>query len=42
METKNLSSHIDVHTLTGSTLHNPETWTFDILTSGSMLVEILP
>jgi len=42
METRNLSSHTDMHTHAGSSLHNPVTLTFDILTSGSMHAEVLP
>jgi len=38
--TRDLSSHIDMHTHSGSTLHNPVT--FDLLTSRSMNVEFLP
>ena len=37
----NLSSRIDMQTHAGSTLHNPVTLTFDLLTSGSMHTEVL-
>ena len=40
-ETESLSSHFDMHTHAGSTLHNPMTLTFDLLTSVSMRTEVL-
>ena len=39
---RNLSSHIDMHTDAGSTLHNPLALTFDLLISGSLHVQVLP
>ena len=39
---RNLSSHIDMHTHADSTLDNCATLTFDLLTPGSMYVEVLP
>ena len=42
MVTSNLSSHVDMHTHAGSTLHNPVTLTFDLFTSWSMRAEYLP
>jgi len=41
-QTRNLSSHIDMHTHTSCTVHNPVTLTFYILTSGSMYAQLLP
>jgi len=42
MVTTNLSSRIDMHTHAGSALHNPVTFNFDLLTSGSLHAKILP
>jgi len=41
-ETRNLSSHIETQTHAGRTLHDSVTLTFDLLTSESMHVEVLP
>jgi len=41
LETKALSRHVDMQTHAGSTLQNPVTFTFDLLTSASMHAEVL-
>jgi len=40
--TRNLGSHIDVHTHAGSTFHNAVTLTFDPFSSASTRAEVLP
>jgi len=40
--TRNLSIHIDLHLHAVSTLHDPVTLTFELLTSESVHAEILP
>jgi len=42
MNCRNLNSHVDMHTNTASTLHNPVTLTFDLLTTGSMHATCVP
>jgi len=39
--TRNRSSHIDMHTHAGSTLHNSVALNFDLLTTGLMHAKVL-
>ena len=41
-ETRHPSNDVGIHAHAGSTLHNPVTLTFDLLTSGLMRAEVMP